>query len=223
MNKLTKDEWIGRRFGRLVVINLVKSTTETRQKALCKCDCGNFKTVMISNLKNGATQSCGCWHRESTSKANATHHATGTKLHNEWRAMKARCNIKSCSNYESYGGRGISVCKEWNDSFEIFKEWSENNGYQEDLTLDRIDVNGNYEPNNCRWVDKKVQARNRRPRSTCKTGVSGVAKRSDRDSYRVSIGVNGKCINIGNFRKFEDAVQARKEAELKYWGFTLIK
>ncbi len=148
---------------------------------------------------------------------------TGTKLHNEWRSMKARCNIKSCSNYEFYGGRGISVCKEWNDSFETFKKWADTHGYQEGLTLDRIDVNGNYEPSNCRWVDKGVQARNRRPRSTCKTGVSGVMKRNDRDSYRVSIGVNGKHINVGNFKNFEDAVQARKEAELKYWGFTLIK
>lgn len=152
-----------------------------------------------------------------------THHMTGTRLHNEWRSMRARCNYKGCTNYSFYGGRGISVCQEWNCSFEAFMKWAMTHGYNDDLTLDRIDVNGNYEPNNCRWVDKCVQARNRRTRSTCKTGVAGVAKRSDRDSYRVSIGVGGKKINIGNFKKFEDAVLARKQAEQKLWGFTLIK
>lgn len=131
--------------------------------------------------------------------------------------MKARCNIESCSNYSSYGGRGINVCDEWNGSYEIFEEWALASGYADNLTLDRINTNGDYEPSNCRWVDKTIQARNRRVRKTNNTGVTGVSKRKDSGKYRATISVNGKRIDLGTHENLEDAINARKKAENKYW------
>lgn len=91
-----------------------------------------------------------------------SHGATGTRLYQAWENMRARCNRKSSREYENYGGRGISVCSEWNEHFESFRDWALNNGYSEQLTLDRIDVNGNYEPGNCRWISNKEQQNNKR-------------------------------------------------------------
>lgn len=221
----TKSDLVGKRFGKLTVVDLVQNEGEKRKRALCRCDCGTVKNVAISSLRSGDTTSCGCIWKEAIKKSNSTHGKTGTKLHNAWRAMKARCNIRSCSNFEYYGGRGIRVCEEWNRSYATFQEWAINNGYSEGLSIDRIDPNGNYEPSNCRWEDKEVQARNRRTRRTSKTGVAGVSIRLDHanTSYRVSIRANGKNINIGSFGDLYSAVEARKQAELSYWGFTLLE
>lgn len=91
-----------------------------------------------------------------------THGGTGTRLYRIWQNMKARCYGKYSREYDNYGGRGITVCDEWRNSYEKFKEWALNNGYEENLTLDRIDVNGNYEPSNCQWITNKEQQNNRR-------------------------------------------------------------
>ena len=126
------------------------------------------------------------------------------------------------------GGRGISVCEEWNNTetgFENFYKWAMENGYREDLTIDRKDVNGNYEPSNCRWATMAEQARNQRVRKTNKIGVSGVTvdnRRIPEKRYRVTFQVNGKYTIIGNYGTLEEAIEARKQAELKYWGFTKI-
>jgi hypothetical protein len=212
-----KEDLVGKRYGKLTIIDLVQSKTEKRRNALCRCECGKTKEVTISNLRSGATTSCGCLREKRRLQATTTHGMTGTKLHNAWRSMKARCNIESCSNYSSYGGRGINVCDEWNDSYEIFEEWALASGYADNLTLDRINTNGDYEPSNCRWVDKTIQARNRRVRKTNNTGVTGVSKRKDSGKYRATISVNGKRIDLGTHENLEDAINARKKAENKYW------
>lgn len=217
---IIKDE-TGKRYGRLIVLKKVESKGN-RAMYLCKCDCGNEKIICGRNLREGRTMSCGCLRKERARDATITHGMTGTRLHGEWRQMKSRCSIKSSSNYQYYGGRGISICKGWDNDFNRFKDWALSNGYSEELTLDRIDVNGNYEPSNCRWVTLSVQARNRRTRCTSKTGISGVMKRNDRNSYRVTISYDGKEHNVGNFKVLEDAIEARRNAELKYWGFTII-
>lgn len=127
-----------------------------------KCDCGKEKIIRKNSVMSGKVVSCGCYHNEVTSFINRTHHMKGTRLYHCWDSMKQRCYNKNSSAYKYYGQRGISVCKEWKDRFESFMEWSLKNGYKDNLSIDRINVNGNYCPENCKWSTAKEQVRNRR-------------------------------------------------------------
>lgn len=152
----------GMRFGKLLAFMRVEDKKKHTQW-LCICDCGNTTIVSASNLRSGNTTSCGCF---------CEHHGLrNTKLYGVWSAMKNRCFNPNVEGYKQYGARGIAVCEEWKNSFTAFHEWAISNGYTEGLTLDRIDVNGNYEPSNCRWVKAKTQANNRR--NTIRVEING--------------------------------------------------
>lgn len=131
---------------------------------LCKCDCGKETVVSSSNLQSGTTRSCGCFKEEKRIESRYKHGGEPKRLYHIWCGMRQRCENKKSHKYRIYGGRGISVCDEWkgNNGFVEFRKWALSHGYSDDLSLDRIDVNGNYEPQNCRWATAKEQALNTR-------------------------------------------------------------
>lgn len=133
-----------------------------RRMFLCQCDCGSEIICSLANLTSGNTSSCGCLKRELVSKNNSTHHQSKTRLYKCWLRMRNRCYREENENYAYYGGRGIKVCDEWKDSYETFAKWATENGYNDTLTIDRIDCDGNYSPDNCRWITQKEQTRNTR-------------------------------------------------------------
>ena len=155
------ENLVGKKFGKLTVLKRVENDKYQRTKWLCKCDCGNEVIVSANQLKRGKTKSCGCLRIEMQLKSHTKHGLSKSRIFKIYGGMKKRCYCKTCHNYSIYGGRGIVLCEDW-QLFENFYKWAINNGYNDNLTIDRIDVNGNYEPNNCRWVTQQIQARNTR-------------------------------------------------------------
>lgn len=151
----------GKTFGRLTVIERAESDRNGLTQWRCRCSCGSVIVTRSQDLRRGASKSCGCRTREVTADRNLRHGMAGTRPYRIWKNMKTRCFNPRSKSYSNYGGRGITVCEKWANSFEAF--WEDMGPtYKDGLELDRIDPNGNYEPGNCRWVDKKTQNRNTR-------------------------------------------------------------
>lgn len=159
----------GQKYGRLTVLDRGPDRVRKSGRKIvqwnCICDCGNKIVVSASDLRSGHTQSCGCYMIDRIKEANTRHGKTDSRLYNVWASMRERCYCPTLPTYPRYGGRGIKMCDEWYNSYLEFERWALNNGYDENAlrgkcTIDRIDVNGNYCPENCRWVDQKTQMSN---------------------------------------------------------------
>jgi hypothetical protein len=153
---------------------------------ICKCDCGNVKRMQYQHWKSGKIKSCGCMRlkllHDAAYKPDSIYKE---RLHNIWNGMKQRCCNPKTRNYYLYGGRGITVCEEWRDSYERFREWALSNGYADNLTIDRVNPNGNYEPTNCRWATVKEQNNNKREPSEWKVPKNALFVQYKGESVRM--------------------------------------
>ena len=160
--RLIKDEdFIGKSFGYWTVVSSAENKSN-KKSFLCRCKCGNERIVNADTLKLGTSKSCGCYHKEEIRERQTTHGQTGTRIFRIYYDIRQRCYNENNKRFSDYGGRGITMCDEWKNSFQSFYDWSMANGYSEKLSIDRKDVDGNYEPNNCRWITMAEQSNNKR-------------------------------------------------------------
>lgn len=162
---------VGQKFNLLTVIAELPEKKKRNRQWLCQCDCGNTTVARSTVLINGYKRSCGCLKLVSR---NYTHKQSKTRLYHTWQGIKKRCYNKNDASYPDYGGRGITMYDKWLKDFSCFAEWANSNGYTDELTIERIDVNGNYEPNNCKWITKSEQ--NANTRKTAYITYQGVTK-----------------------------------------------
>ena len=215
---------VGKKFGRLTVIERVENLNK-RARYRCICDCGNEKIALAQNLLNSHVRSCGCFSAErrlqitkdnNLKRGREIHGDSKTRLYQIWEGIKVRCFKKENHAYHNYGGRGISMCEDWKNSYLSFKKWSLENGYSENLTIDRIDVNKDYCPENCRWVSWSVQSVNKRTLCRNSSGRTGVSWNKAQKKYVAYISRDGVRHHLGTFEKIEDAIAAREKAEKEF-------
>ena len=203
----------GQKFGRLTVIkSYIEKKSSRKWCHLVRCECGKEHLVQGGALTSGHSKSCGCLVRDINTK----HGKSGSPEFRIRQDMIQRCTNKNNKRFSDYGGRGILICDRWLESFENFyADMGER--LSKDHSIDRIDNNGNYEPNNCQWSDREHQQRNQRAQKRNKTGITGVGI-SKTGSFEASITVAKRKIYIGRFKTLEEAAGARLNAEHKYFG-----
>ncbi len=198
---------IGQRFGKYLVINSAPNRG-TAIYYLCACDCGNTNEVRGSSLRQGKSKSCGCFRSELISMKTTIHGDSKSRLFGIHTKIRHRCNNPKNNGFAAYGAVGITLCQEWED-FLVFKEWAVSNGYEDHLTIDRIDSGRGYSPDNCRWATYETQARNRRKCSPTKTSIYlGVSKQTGY-KWIAGVKVKGNQIHLGSFNTEIEAAKAR--------------
>ena len=211
------SQYINQKFGKLTV--LFAFQREDGKKVIrkntyfhCKCDCGKEVDVSVSNIISGKRGSCGCDSSQNVKN----------RLLNIYNDMKQRCYYVNGARYKDYGGRGIKICDEWKSSFKNFKTWSLNNGYDDSLTIERIDNDKDYCPENCKWASYQIQSSNQRIRKDNSSGYRGVHFHSGTLKWVSNIQINRKRISLGYYKTAEEAHEARikyiREHNLTQYG-----
>lgn len=210
----------GRTFGRLVVAGTTARSPSGKIRWRCICTCGGSTDAMTDALKSGKTQSCGCLRKERLAAA-LIKHGEGSRLNGEsreyraWVGMLTRCYNDHNRKYRIYGGRGITVCDRWKTSYVDFL--NDLGRCPPRFSLDRIDVNGDYAPNNCRWATASIQAFNKRPKRRAVNLPTGIVPKKY-GRYQAVIGASGKLINLGSFGNVDAAIATRHRAEIEFYG-----
>lgn len=209
---------IGKKFGRLVVVEKYGKNKGRQIIWLCKCECGNDHSVVGTVLVSGKSNSCGCLLREVSSKTNYIHGMASTAEYNAWKAAISRCYNPENKYFYNYGERGIDVCGDWQPPSEIgFIKFYEDMGPSNGLTLERVDVNLGYSKENCIWDNRYNQGYNTRQHQSNSSGKTGVSETKD-GTWQSYINFEGKRYTLGKYTTFEAAKSAREAAEIKYYG-----
>lgn len=219
------SDYEGHVFGRLLVrldLGTVYNEKQTHKKRMVLAEClncaGSVKSYIVASLKSGATKSCGCLQKEIASKRLHQHGKSNTSTYSVWKGMNHRCFDSNHPAYKHYGGRGITVCERWANSFENFlADMGERPTNSE---IDRTDNQQGYSPDNCKWVSVSENRFNQRKRKDNTSGKTGVRWKKTIKKWVVEIAKNGKLYHLGNFENLDDAIQRRKQAELEFFGYT---
>ena len=199
-----------RKFGRWTVLKEEEPRSRSRMW-LCICKCGNIKTIAGSSLKCGGSRSCGCIIKEAGTSLGMW----GKPVYHSWEGMIQRCNNPNDKSYKNYGGRGITVCKEWLKFENFYKDMGD---CPDGLSIERVENSKGYFPENCKWATQTEQQRNKRAQRRSLTGFNGVIIDKKTSKYKVSIMAEYKTYNLGTFSILADAIKAREQGEKKYWN-----
>lgn len=205
--KYKDEDLIGKRFGRLTVIYIFNKNGD--RYAHCKCICGDEKDIRIYDLTSNSTKSCGCYLRDHP--VNLIHNLHSHPLYNVLKTMRQRCYNENNEDYKHYGARGIKICREWKNHPKTFINWCVENGWKKGLSIDRIDINGDYSPKNCRFVNQHIQCVNQRLSTRNKSGYKGVSWYKSTKRWISYIRVNGKFYKFGYFKSKKEALEARNK------------
>ena len=193
-------------------LGMLYPTENSKKKArygLYRCGlCGEEFRTQIFRVKSGETNSCGCYQKRRTSETHKTHGLNSTRLYKIWSNIKDRTLNPKHKAYQDYGGRGITICDEWKNDFIPFYDWAMSNGYSDELSIDRIDNDGNYCPENCRWTTRVIQGRNQRMQKNNTSGFKGICYYKKNNKYVAYICVNKKNTHLGSFQTAEEGAIA---------------